>query len=144
MTATRDDFEHWLFEMDDRLEEFISGALPPTLSTKMDYSPDSLYLLEEWLLTRYGNVDEILKESEKQMLDMLACYVGETLRKNVGGTWNIDLKNKENVYYRMPVIEKQGCWTECPVTLVTASTDRRSGSFMAGVLNSIVSRYGAA
>lgn len=143
MTATRADFEHWLFEMDDRLEEFVS-VLPSTLSTQMDYSADSLSLLEEWLLTKYGSVDEILKESEKQMLDMLARYVGETLRKNVGGIWNIDLKNKKNVYYRMPVIEKQGNWTECPVTLVTASTDRRSGNFMTGVLNSIASRYGVA
>lgn len=143
MTATRDDFEHWLFEMDDHLEKFIC-VLPTDVSTKMDYSADSLSCLEGWLLTKYGSVDEILKESEKQMLDMAARYVGETLRRNLGGIWSIDLKNKKNVYYRVPVIEKQGCWTECPVTLVTASTDRRTGSFMAGVLNSIASRFGAA
>jgi hypothetical protein len=41
MTATRDDFEHWLFEMDDHLEKFIC-VLPTDVSTKMDYSADSL------------------------------------------------------------------------------------------------------
>ena len=143
MSATRDDFEHWLCEMDDSLKEFIN-VLPTDVSTKLDYSAESLSHLEGWLLTNYRRVDEILKESEREMLDMVARYGGETLRKNLGGIWNIDLKNKKNVYYRMPVIEKRGCWTECPVTLVTASTDRRSGSFMTEVLKSLASRYGIA
>jgi hypothetical protein len=143
MPSTRDDFEHWLFEMDDRLEEFV-GVLPTDISSKMDYSAESLSVLEGWLMTQYESVNDILKESEKPMLDMVTRYVGETLRKNLGGVWNIDLKNKKNVFYRMPVIEKQGSWTECPVTLVTASTDRRNGSFIAGVLNSIARRYGTA
>lgn len=142
MTATRDDFEHWLFEMDDHLKEFID-ILPTDISSKLDYSTGSLSFLEGWLLSKYGSVNEILKESEKQTLDMVARYVGETFRKNLGGIWNIDLKNKKNVFYRMPVIEKLGSWTQCPITLVTASLDRRSGSFMTGVLNSIASRYGA-
>ncbi|MBN8602803.1 MAG: hypothetical protein J0M26_17335 [Planctomycetes bacterium] len=142
MTATRDDFEHWLFEMDDHLKKFID-ILPTDISSKLDYSTGSLSFLEGWLLSKYGSVNEILKESEKQTLDMVARYVGETFRKNLGGIWNIDLKNKKNVFYRMPVIEKLGSWTQCPITLVTASLDRRSGSFMTGVLNSIASRYGA-
>jgi hypothetical protein len=142
-SLTRDDFEQWLFEMDDRLDKFI-GIVPRNASMKMDYSVESLSLLENWLLTKYRSVNEILKESEKQILDMVARYVGETLRKNLGGIWTIDLNNETSVYYQMPVIEKQGCWTECPVTLVTASTDRRSGSYMAGVLNSIASRHGVA
>ena len=143
MSLTRDDFEQWLFEMDERLDEFI-GNVPRNVSMKMDYSVESLSLLENWLLTKYRSNNEILKDSEKQLLDMVARYVGEALRKNLGGVWNIDLKNKSSVYYELPVIEKQGCWTECPVTLVTASIDRRSGNYMAGVLNSIVSRYGVA
>ena len=143
MSRTRDDFEQWLFEMDDRLDEFI-GIVPRNVSMKMDYSVESLSLLENWLLTKYRSVNEILKDSEKQLLDMVARYVGETLRKNFGGIWNIDLRKNAGVYYELPVIEKQGCWTECPVTLVTASIDRRSGNYMAGVLNSIASRYGVA
>ncbi|WP_437192851.1 hypothetical protein [Planctomicrobium sp. SH527] len=141
MTATRDHFEFWLFEMDDCLAEFIC-SLPTDISAKLDYSADSLSILETWLLSQYENVHEILKDPEKLTLDMAARYVGETFRKKLGGIWNIDLKNKKNVYYRMPVIERSGSWIECPITLVTASTDRRSGNFMAGVLNSLASRYG--
>lgn len=141
MTATRDDFEFWLFEMDDCLAEFIC-SLPTDISAKLDYSADSLSILETWLLSQYENVHKVLKDSEKLTLDMTARYVGETFRKKLGGIWNIDLKNKKNVYYRMPVIERPGSWIECPITLVAASTDRRSGNFMAGVLNSLASRYG--
>lgn len=143
MPDTRDDFEHWLFEMDDRLEQFLRD-LPTHIGSKMDYSAESLSVLEDWLMTRYQSVNDILKESEKLMLDMLSRYVGESLRKNLGGIWSIDLKNKKSVYYRIPVIEKKGSWTECPVTLVTASMDRRTGVFIVGVLNSIARRYGSA
>ena len=80
MASTRDDFEHWLFEMDDRLEEFVS-VLPTDISTKMDYSAESLSVLEGWLMTQDESVNDILKESEKPMLDMVTRYVGETLRK---------------------------------------------------------------
>ncbi len=141
MPSKRDDFEQWLFEMDDRLDAFVK-ALPTDISTNMDYSAKSLSILEGWLMTRYESVNDILKEAEKLMLDMASRYVGETLRKNLGGVWNIDLRNKKNVFYRLPVIENQGSWTECPVTLVTASMDRRSGAFMLGVVTSLAQRCG--
>ena len=141
MGATRDDFEHWLFEMDDRLGDLVN-ALPADVSAKMDYSADSLSLLEGWLLENYRSSDDILQEPHKRTLDMLARYVGETFRKALGGIWSIDLENRRSVYYRMPVVEKSGCWVECPLSLVTASVDRRTGRFMVGVLNSIAARYG--
>jgi len=140
MEPTRDDFEHWLFAMDDRLEQ-LPDFLPIDISTKMDYSPSSLSILEKWLLNQYDGVKKILENSEKQRLDVLGCYVGETLRKKLAGIWDIDLKDKKNAYYQIPVIKKQGCWTECPMTLVTAATDRRTGEYMIGVLNAIESQY---
>ena len=38
------------------------------------------------------------------MLDYLTIYIGETFRKHIGGKWFIDLKNKKNAYYSMPVL----------------------------------------
>lgn len=134
MAIKRADFESWLFQMDDRLAEFID-ELPSDIGRQMDFSLDSLTILEGWLLEQYGSTDEILEASQMQRLDDIARYVGETLRKNLGGIWNIDLKNKRNVYYKIPVIEKQGAWTECPVSLVTAAMEDRSGSFIVGVLD---------
>lgn len=128
--------------MDDRLEE-LPRVLPTDVSTKLDHTLASLYPLEEWVLKKYASVQEILRESEKVLLDILACYVGETFRKNLGGIWSIELKDKKFIFYQLPVVKKQGCWTECPLSLVTASTDRRSGTYMAGVLQAIASQYPA-
>jgi hypothetical protein len=136
MELNRDSFEYWLFLMDEEIAEFMN-SLPDNISMKMDYSADSLIQLESWLLSKYKTVKEILNASEKQNLDRFSRYVGETMRKNLGGIWNIELKNKKNVYYKIPVIEKKGYWVECPVTLVTASIDRRTGEYIAGVLRAI-------
>lgn len=130
---TRDDFELWLVEMDDRLEALWQD-LPPSLSDQLDYSLASLTALEAWILDRYPSLQELRAPAEKERLDQLAIYVGETLRKNAGGIWDIDLENSRNAYFRMPVICKERVFTECPVTLVTACTDRRTGTYIAKVV----------
>ena len=138
--ATRDDFEYWLFEMDDKLA-LLMTHLPEEVSEKLDYSVGSLSVLEKWLLTSYRSVGDVMKESEKKTLDQLSCYVGETIRKNLGGIWNIDQKDKKNAYFRIPVVQRKGIWTECPVTMVTAATDRRKGDYMEGIVKFMLESY---
>lgn len=133
MSATRDDFELWLFQMDDRLADFLK-TLPADVSKSLDYSLASIAELEKWLLRRYRNIQAILQDSEKATLDQAACYVGETIRKNIGGTWDIDQADEANAFHCIPVVEEKGRWTECPVTLVTASVDRRTGRYMSDVI----------
>lgn len=140
MATTRDDFEYWLFEMDENLS-LLMASLPADVSEKLDYSVESLAILERWLLASYSSLGEILNKSEKGTLDRLSRYVGETIRKNLGGIWNIDLTNSKNVYFGIPVVEQKGVWTECPVSLVTAATDRRKGDYVQGVLKSMLERH---
>src|SRR5947209_7496375 len=124
MSPTRDDFEYWLFQMDERLSSFLTN-LPEAVSKKLNYSVGSLSELEQWLLGRYGSLSEIMKESEKDILDKASRYVGEVFRKTLGGKWNIDLGDKENAYFNIPVVQQYGEWTECPASLITTATDRR-------------------
>src|SRR4051812_25371983 len=116
MAITRDDFEHWIVAIDDRLSSFVA-RLPTDISGKLDYSVKSLSVLEGWVLISYPSINDFLKAQEKTLLDQMSCYVGETIRKNAGGKWTIDLVNKTNAYFGMPVIEKKGRWVECPVTV---------------------------
>lgn len=138
--ATRDDFEYWLFAMDDKLA-LLFGSLPVEVSEKLDYSVGSLTLLEKWLLNLYPSVGDALKETEKDTLDQLSRYVGETIRKNLGGIWNIDLTNRKNVYFGIPVVEQKGVWSECPVSMVTAAADRRKGDYIESIVNSMIRRH---
>lgn len=143
MTAslTNDDFQLWIFNMDDRLE-WLRKTLPAELIGRLDYSVESLALLESWILQRYESIEDIKQATEIQLTDALASYVGETFRKQIGGHWDIDLENKQNAYYGLPVITgfEEKPTPVCPLTLVTASTDRRTGTFISGVLERLVKK----
>lgn len=62
----------------------------------------------------------------------MARYVGQVFRKKLGGKWTIDYSDKKNAFYGLPqLVGMNGQRTQiCPLTLVTASTDRRTGSFI--------------
>jgi hypothetical protein len=91
-----EDFEMFLFYMDDVLEAFIDQV--EETGVELDYSLDSLDRLETYLI-----------EQEAQPLSDLhghsSQYVGEVARKNFGGKWILSLDMKENsLYYGKPVV----------------------------------------
>ena len=69
---------------------------------KLDYSIKSLDELEKWILCNYKEVNDLIED--RKILDYLTVYIGETFRKYIGGKWVIDLENKKNVFYSMPVL----------------------------------------
>jgi len=127
------EFEEWLIAMDDKLVELMN-EVPVELSEKLDYSPESLAALEKWLITAYPSTESIM-ESDKYFLDRLACYVGETFRKNTGSLWSIDFSDDQNAFYGIPVVKREGDAPRCPLTMVTACLDRRRVNYLAGILN---------
>lgn len=130
--TTRDDFEHWLASMDDCLEQFIA-QFPPRDQHRLDYSPSSLDIVEAWILRVYADTDAMLARSEAQAVNRAACYVGETFRKVLGGKWDIRFDDPNFVYHAMPIITRAND-PECPLTLVAAAADRRTGNYLRMVL----------
>ena len=137
--TTRDDFEMWLFDMDARLEGLVS-RLPDSVAEQLDYSLESLDAIEGWLLQEFESVSAALDDTAKEVSDEISRYVGETIRKNAGGKWDIELEDEKNAYFKMPVLQKPDAWTECPASLVTAAVDRRNGKFISTVLNALLRR----
>jgi hypothetical protein len=117
--------------MDDALDRFLA-ATPESIRGQLDQSPQSLRLLEEWLLSRYASTDVMLPASEAQLVDGAARYVGEVFRKSLGGKWTIEAKDRRNAFYGLPQLTGlPGQQAQlCPLTLVTASADRRTGIFL--------------
>ena len=71
------------------------------------------------------------------MLDYLTIYIGETFRKHIGGKWFIDLKNKKNAYYSMPVLTDETYIGEtfvAPMTFATACISRNKGNYISTIL----------
>ena len=67
----------------------------------------------------------------------MTVYIGETFRKYIGGKWFIDLENKNNVFYSMPVLkspEYKGVTSKSPLTYATACISRNKGDYISTIL----------
>ena len=101
MAYTQDDFEDWIILIDYKMDYF-TGEFAKEQNLNLDYSIESLDEIEGWILANYKEIKDLIADSK--MLDYLTIYIGETFRKYIGGKWYIDLKNKKNAYYGMPVL----------------------------------------
>ncbi|EGK12420.1 hypothetical protein ACFQ49_02080 [Kroppenstedtia eburnea] len=132
-----EDFQFWLMDMDDAIDRLFS-LLPAEVENHLDYSATSLNYIESWILNKYPDTADIIKESEKEVLDGLSRYVGETFRMAFKGKWTIPLDDPDYAYYGMPMVAIPHYNNSiCPVTLVTASADRRVGNYISTVFNNI-------
>lgn len=136
---SQDDFEVWLFEMDDQLDAFFSENVSG-IADKLDYSGNSLDVLEEWMLSEYSSVDALMDASQKTVLDRLARYIGETIRKKHNLKWKIELKNSDDVYFGLPVMtdEKAKRNYECPHSLTTATVERQEPGYLRMVFEAVM------
>ena len=136
MTDADDQFQMWLMDMDEAIQRF-RRSVSEDVATALDFTPESLSTLESVVLAKYNCVDEIKKPSEAKVVDGMARYVGQVFRKKLGGKWAIDYSDKKNAFYGLPqLVGMNGQRTQiCPLTLVTASTDRRTGSFIRTVFD---------
>jgi len=134
---SEEDFEGWVEFMDTTLNQFFD-ELPEAMRDELDFSLESLDVLESWLLNRYASPAEILQPSENWSIDRASRYVGETLRRLAGGEWDLVRSDPSAAFYGLPVIKNAKGWTECPASLVTASLARREGDFIKNVVSTLI------
>ncbi len=130
----KEQFEYWLFDMDNVLEEFISKYQSENLL--LDYSLASLDGIENLILKSFDTIEELKKKEYSHFYDELSRYVGETFRKNAGGKWKLDIERESNAYYNLPILDYPT--PACPHRLVTACIDRRTGVFFSTILTNIL------
>lgn len=134
LSTEEEDFQYWLSNMDDALEQFFE-SIPKELSSICDYSVESLDYLERYLIDKYASVEAIKEQSEAIFIDGVSRYLGETYRKNLGGGWSISYKDPKDVNYALPALDLPGWGTKfCPLLYVTAAKDRNIGIFWSTVL----------
>ncbi len=136
MITDRDQFEYWLASLDEMLQEFFS-TIHEEYRKQLDLSPASLDTLEGIILQRYADAKAMLDPNESSFVNGLACYIGETFRKAIGGRWTIRLDDAKFAFYGLPIIADAGKdrkTVECPLTLATAAADRRTGKYLRTVL----------
>lgn len=133
LPLNEDDFQRWLSNMNYVLEDFFA-RFPPDIQKTLDYSVESLDVLEAWLLERYPNPKAAISEPDPMIFDGAARYIGETYRKTIGGYWWVDYE--DFTMNGLPQItgSRSGPGAACPLAMATASTDRRRGDFLSHLL----------
>jgi hypothetical protein len=101
---TVEDYNYWVFEMDDKLDSFLD-SMPAEFRQKLNFSPDSLIDLANWIIRRYQNQKGKFESlSEAIVIDGACRYLGETIRKNYGGYWDIDTHTSDSHKKSVPFI----------------------------------------
>ncbi|WP_230680234.1 hypothetical protein [Ralstonia solanacearum] len=124
--------------MDNAIKNFIDSTLQ-SVAHILNFYDESLPVLENWLMTRYGTPAEIMRPAEALVHDGAARYIGRTFRRKLGGTWIIDFNDFKNVFFGVPQIAgMRGQKVQfCPYALVTSFLDRRSGVYLMGIFNNM-------
>lgn len=135
MGYTQDDFQEWLILIDFKMDYF-TGEFAEEQKMKLDYSMESLNELESWIIANFDDARKLIAEAK--ILDYLTIYIGETFRKHIGGKWFIDLENKKNSFFSMPVLTDpsyKGVRYKAPMTYATACISRKSGNHISTILH---------
>lgn len=138
-----DRFEYWLADMDDGIAR-LRSRLPDEVQANLDLSPESLSVLEAWLLARFPSVQHVLAPEALEEVDGVARYIGETFRRAIGGRWDANVDDPKNVFYGLPLLTgfSEKPTPISPHALVSAAAERRTGSFLRTVLDSSMKRLG--
>ncbi|MCS1352411.1 hypothetical protein [Mechercharimyces sp. CAU 1602] len=82
--TNEEELQAWMSDMEKVLDNFFS-QVPSTLVQKLDFTPSSLPVLEEWMLARYPDAEAT--RADYELMDGLERYLGETFRRELGGEW---------------------------------------------------------
>lgn len=93
-------FEDFLMEMDDVLDDFADHA--QASGFELDTTVQSLDRLERYFLSmepRFLDQTEI-----ERFINRAGRYLGEVLRINYGGRWELCIDDPNHIYYGQPMI----------------------------------------
>lgn len=136
-------FQHWLSLMDEGLQAFFE-QLPRNVRDQLDYSIESVDVLEAWLLKRYPNFEAARQDTEIKLFEGAGRYIGEAFRKVVGGRWTIE-RRPRHLFQDIPILLDYGGADVpiCPQAMAKVSTSRREGTFVSSVFHNMLAEQAA-
>ena len=141
--TTKEQFQTWLSALPDQIEQLTKRVLADT-GQKLDYTPASLLVLEQWLLNQYPNLEYVYEIGEYFIMYAAGGYIGESIRRHVGGEWTIELKDKTYAYLGIEGIVgfNSDRWLppQYPRTWATASLDRRTGNYILTLFEVLINK----
>ena len=130
LAGKEDNYNWWLNVMPDEMPRL--SILPKEIRAHLDYSLDSLDVIEAYIVSNY-TVDELKDRRNKFARDLFVRYIGETFRKNVPELyWAFEAENEKDAYFGIPVLMTmaEGVPPMTPTLWVTELPGQKDGSFL--------------
>jgi hypothetical protein len=130
LNGKEDNYTWWLNIMPDEMPRL--SILPKTIRDQLNYSMESLDLIEEYIRENY-TAEELKDRKNRYARDLFARYIGETFRKNVSDLfWSFESGNEQDEYFGIPVLSSIGGGVPpmTPTIWVTELIAQREGHFL--------------
>lgn len=102
MIPDQEEFELWMARMESALFQFLD-QIPAQTRPQWNFTASSLGLVETWILRTFADARQLTLAPERW--DGVARYIGETFRRNQGGTWRVNLTHPASEGYRVPFVD---------------------------------------
>ncbi|MCT4613898.1 MAG: hypothetical protein N4A49_03370 [Marinifilaceae bacterium] len=97
-------FDEWTTFIEDRVNEWFTSA-PQEITNALDYSPESLKIVEKYILANYSRAS-LTNPKNKKSIDALVSYYSETFRRNLPNSiWYIELEDEGSIDFNSPCIK---------------------------------------
>lgn len=108
----KEDFIMWVTFLPDRVKEF-KQKLPSDISNLLDESPDSLEIIETYILNNYS-VEYFQNPQNKDFVNGFVSYIGEVFQKNLpNAKWFIELDDEINFCFALPSLKSDKLMPIC-------------------------------
>ncbi len=131
--SARQQFQNWLDYLPEYLNE-VRHIFSEEDRQKLDFSPESLDVIEAFILSTYPHSDSMLPSAEAATVNLLTCYIGEVFRRSLAIEWELQL-NSGYVYFGLPVLVLKNGDVRCPLSLATTAAARRTGRHLRKVFD---------
>jgi hypothetical protein len=102
LNGKEDNYTWWLNIMPDEMPRL--SLLPKEVRMRLDYSPGSLDVVEDYIRKNY-TVEEMKDRKNRYARDLFARYVGETMRRTHPELyWSFETDDHQSPFYGVPVL----------------------------------------
>lgn len=132
LIETKELFKEWLQEIPENLRYFVDEFAPKN-NLKLDFTVESLDVLEKWILAEYEYPIDLKEDDE--IFNLLTIYIGEVYMKFLGGEWYVDFNINSKYPKRIAILlDPETMESKYPSILCTSAISRKKGKLFSSTL----------